>query len=498
MDDGLTRAPEFPSEAVWLNTDRPMRLRSDLRGHVVLLDFWTYCCINCMHVLADLAALEARFADEPFVVVGVHAAKFPNEAVAGNVRSAIARYGVKHPVVLDEGLRLWDSYAVNAWPTLVLIGPDGRIVGQVSGEGHRRMLEGAIERTLREHRTRGTLAAGPLRFPETAKVPAGPLAFPAKVVADAAGGRLFVVDANHNRVLQTTWPDAAGHCAVTAVIGSGAVGATDGAYGEAAFHRPQGAALAGEVLYVADTENHLVRRVDLRAQVVTTVLGTGVQTWDREGGKSGREQGLNSPWDVAVDGTKLYISMAGQHQIFVMNVLTGMAEPLAGTGRENLRDDESKNAYLAQPSGMALDKARGRLYFADAEVSAVRYVDLTAKRARTLVGGGLFVFGDVDGDAGTARLQHPLGVTVWGDEVLVADTYNHKIRRVHAETGAVTTLAGIGAGCATDAGALVLNEPAGLTAAGEVVFVADTNGHRIVRLDVRTGAWREITIAEGD
>src|SRR5258705_7995695 len=159
------RAPELPADFAWLNTDRPLSFAKDLQGQVVLLDFWTYCCINCMHVLPDLAYLEDKYARDPFLVIGVHSAKFENEGSRQTIRAAIGRYEIRHPVVVDQEMRIWSEYAVKSWPTLVLVGPDRRIVGAVAGEGNRDVLDQAIAKTLEEARAAGTLAAGPPPLP---------------------------------------------------------------------------------------------------------------------------------------------------------------------------------------------------------------------------------------------------------------------------------------------------------------------------------------------
>jgi thiol-disulfide isomerase/thioredoxin len=117
----LVRAPEFPAGMQWLNTATPLRL-ADLRGKIVLLDFWTYCCINCMHIIPELTALERKYPNE-LVVIGVHSAKFHNEGDSENIRQAILRYEIQHPVVNDRDFRIWRSYAVRAWPTLMVIKP---------------------------------------------------------------------------------------------------------------------------------------------------------------------------------------------------------------------------------------------------------------------------------------------------------------------------------------------------------------------------------------
>jgi thiol-disulfide isomerase/thioredoxin len=498
---GTPRAPELNPDFAWLNTDRPLTFARELMGQVVLLDFWTYCCINCMHVLPDLAYLEEKYRDEPFIVIGVHSAKFDNEGYRQTVRAAIGRYEIHHPVVVDEGMSIWSEYAVRSWPTLVLVGADRKIVGAVAGEGNRDTLDQAIAGALAAGRAAGVLAPGPLEFEREGTVrPATGLAFPGKVLADPAGGRLFIADSNHSRVVVATLPDASGRSRVTRLIGSGSLGQDDGPAERATFHHPQGLALMDRTLLVADTENHLLRAVDLDAWEVTTVLGTGVQGYDRAGGKMGRKQPLSSPWDLAVEGSTCYIAMAGSHQIWRCDLPVGFARALAGSGRENIVDGPTESAALAQPSGLSLDG--NYLYFADSEVSAVRRIDLAAERVETLVGRGLFDFGDVDGPVARAKLQHPLGVAAWKGSVFVADTYNHKIKWLKLETGEIRTVAGTGKpGSGTPgpsgtapASDLSLFEPGGLHVADGVLYVADTNNHRVVRLSLSDLRWSEITI----
>jgi sugar lactone lactonase YvrE len=483
----IIRAPDFPKDAPWINTPYPLSFHTNLKGHVVLLDFWTYCCINCMHVLPELAALEARFKNDPLIVIGVHSAKFSNEQSPDAIRAAIHRYHIEHPVVVDADRRIWDQYAIRAWPTLVLVGADGRIVGAVSGEGHRPLLENAIAKALADARAAGTLTTSPLALAPDPALPPTALRFPGKLLADPARNRLLIVDSNHHRIVITSLPDPAGNLQLLETIGTGQPGRADGPFAQASFHRPQGAALAGNILYIADTESHLVRRADLDKKTVTTLLGTGQQKFEPEAGKSGKEQVLNSPWDLALHANRLYISQAGQHQLWAMNLMSAMAEVAAGTGREALYDGPAAEAALAQPSGLALDPVAQRLYFADAETSSIRYLDLTAKTVHTLVGKGLFVFGDVDGPADAARLQHPLGLALSTDRqtLFIADTYNHKIKSLHLPTLTVQTLAG---------GPGLLNEPASLTLLHNTLLIADTNHHRLVELDLATQSLRELTL----
>lgn len=485
------RAPELDRALAWLNTDRPLRIARELRGQVVLLDFWTYCCINCMHVLPDLAHLERRFAGRPFVVIGVHSAKFANEAERRNVRAAVQRYGIAHPVALDDDMRIWRSYGVRSWPTRVLIDPEGYVVGSVPGEGHLEAFENSIEKLLDEHGAKGTLAAPLSLRPEgTVRSPSG-LRFPGKVLADRHGGRVFVADSGHHRIVVARWPDDAGRCEVERVVGAGIPGFADGVAAEATFRSPQGMALARGKLYVADTENHAIRAIDLHTFDVTTFAGTGVMTYDRSGGQCGTDQGLNSPWDLVIDGGTMYVAMAGLHQVWRFELGTGMGRALAGSGRENLTDGPAEQAALAQPSGLAL---RGNvLYVADSETSSIRGIDLAEERVFTVIGEGLFDFGDIDGEYPTARLQHALGVAAWQDRLFVADSYNHKVKMVDPETRNVITVLGDGEpGGMAPGGALRLFEPGGLSVSDNELMIADTNNHRVVWAEWSGHAWREL------
>lgn len=485
------KSPDFPDNFAWINTDRPLKLADQLKGQVVLLDFWTYCCINCMHVLGDLAYLENKYADQPFAVIGVHSNKFDNESSPANIRAAVKRYKIRHPVIVDERMQIWRAFGVHAWPTFILIDPEGHKIATLAGEGQREALDAAIASALQIARSEGTLAKSPLGLLRQPGAPsAGGLTFPGKVLADAPGKRIFISDSSHNRIVITAWPDDRGHARQIAVIGSGQAGSTDGAADRATFNDPQGLALIGNTLYVADTKNHLIRTVDLRTMTVTTILGTGRQSYDRTGGKRGTAQGLSSPWDLATDGKTLYIAMAGLHQLWKMDLESGIGDVLAGSGSEGIVDGPSLSAALAQPSGLAL--IGKTLYFADSEVSGIRGVDLDRGQVFTIIGRGLFEFGDVDGNYPAARMQHPLGLTALDDGLLVADTYNHKIKRIDLKKRSATTLIVSSASPSPDK--LRLYEPGGLSLGGDTLVVADTNNHRIVLIDVKINTWRELVI----
>ena len=491
---GHPQAPDFPADFTWINTPVPLSFQHQLKGQVVLLDFWTYGCINCIHILPELDDLQHHFAAQPFIIIGVHSAKFTNESTVNNIRQAVLRYGIHHPVIVDQHMRIWNDYGVDSWPTLVLVSASGHIVGSVQGEGNHRVLEKAIAQTLRRDKANGTLAAAPLHLPRAhAMITASGLLFPGKVLADPRGRRLFIADTDHNRIVMASWPDAMGHARLIAVIGNGRAGAVNGPANQAEFRQPQGMALDGHTLYIADTNNNLIRAVNLQSLRVSTILGTGKETFDLTGGGVGTAQGINSPWALAAQGNTLYIAMAGEHQIWKMNLTTHRARAFAGTGAEGLVNGPGDAAELAQPSGLCLH--HNRLYFADSENSAIRVINLKTRRVSTLVGHGLFTFGDRDGPAGQALFQHPLGVALLGRRLLVADTYNHKLRTINLHTHMVRTFVGTGRpGTGTPGQTLELYEPGGLSVADGSIFVADTDNQRILMINAATKLWHEVAI----
>ena len=427
----------------WLNVARPLTAE-DFRGRVVLLDFWTFCCINCMHVIPDLKYLEERFGDR-LAVIGVHSAKFSNEQASENIRNAILRYEVHHAVLNDADFTVWKRYGVSAWPTFLLFSPDGELALTLSGEGQRAKLERAISGLI-EKSPKKELPALPLKAEAGAP---GILSFPGKVLADDANNRLIISNSSAHSILEV---DQSGQ--VLNQIGAGVPGFRDGSYSEAQFARPQGLALSGDLLYVADTENNAIRVVDLKQQLITTLVS----------------QGISSPWDLVIDGERLLVAMAGNHQIWEANRLSGAASVLIGSGREDLIDGDFFDAALAQPSGLAL--VGRKLYIADSEVSAVREADLDTKLVRTLIGRGLFNFGDKDGEFSQASLQHPLGVGLRAGKLIVADSYNHKLKELDLVTRKISSIAGSGK---PDQ----LSEPGGIAISRRGIFIADTNNNRV-------------------
>jgi DNA-binding beta-propeller fold protein YncE len=480
--EGPIAAPNLDGAVAWLNVASPITM-AQLRGKVVVLDFWTYGCVNCMHILRDLKTLEQRFPNE-LVIVGIHSPKFTNERDTENLRRILVRYEIEHPVANDAAHTIWKRYGVQAWPTRVIIDPAGNLVGTAMGEGNLEGFISAIRTVVRVFDERGELDRTPLPMSlERSRHADRPLLYPGKVLADEASGRLFVADSNHNRIVVTSLDGQ-----LLESIGSGFQGDNDGIFSQARFYRPQGLALGSEgELYVADTENHEIRVVDFQARAVHTVAGTGKQgTGGGDGGEAMRID-LNSPWDLALKTGILIIAMAGPHQIWVVDLLHDRAYPYAGTGEEARKDGPVNTATFAQPSGLALDG--NTLYVADAEANVIRALDLPpGNSVTTIAGGDLFKFGDVDGQGDAARLQHPLGVAVYAGRVFVADTYNHKIKMLDPETGALKAFAGTGVAGHLDGPAATAQffEPGGLSVAGNMLYIADTNNHAVRTIDLVT------------
>lgn len=436
-----------------------------------------------MHVLPQLRKLEQKYPSE-LAVIGVHSGKFPTERNTDGIRSAISRYEIRHPVVNDSESQVWLQYGVRAWPTIFFLDPMGRIIGSISGEASFERLDSLLQEMIAEFDEKGMLDRTPLSHSSGEDRSAGEttLSFPGKLLADEASGRLFISDSNHNRIIVASLDGDVKH-----VIGSGEQGLQDGDFPSARFNRPQGLALDGETLYVADTENHAIRRIDLEGGSVETIAGSGEQAAEYHLGGEGRDVALNSPWDLAhVDG-RLDIAMAGFHQLWEMDLSSGEVYPIAGTGREGLLDGPVEYVWLAQPSGIITD---GRtLYFADSESSAIRMFDpVETGRLDTIVGRDLFEFGDVDGVGDDVRLQHPIGVTFLEGALYVADTYNNKIKRVVIEERSSTAVAGQGEVGFRDgwAGEACFDEPSGVSAAGGRLYIADANNHAIRVLDLET------------
>jgi sugar lactone lactonase YvrE/thiol-disulfide isomerase/thioredoxin len=515
----------FPDALEWFNCSS-LSLDDQLKGKLLVLDFFTYCCINCMHILPDLHALEEHYKDtDGLVIIGVHSAKFDNEKDSLNILNAILRYDINHPVVNDSDATVWHQMDVACWPTVMVIAPDCQVLHQFIGEGHWEKMKCFVGAALKYYSKKGLLnkSALPMSLAKN-DLPPSPLKFPGKVCVSNDGKMLYVSDTGHHRILVIDQDGL-----VVNVIGGQSQGFKDGNYATACFHSPQGLCWRDGLLYVSDTENHALRKIDMKAQKVMTVVGTGQQGSDHEGGKVGVEQEISSPWDLCVgalpgssddsqDG--LYIAMAGSHQVWTYflkdgpwlkrsSYCAGTCVRFAGSGAEENRNNSYPHkAAFAQPSGLTVASQDGAfLYVADSESSSIRSVSLRDGATKAVVGGAvdpmnLFAFGDIDGKGVAAKLQHPLGVA-WNSKdnlLYVADSYNHKIKYVNPLTRESMTLCGNGlAGSAV--GSLdqaQFSEPGGLSISpdGCKLYVADTNNHSIKVIDLQSKTVSQLHIRE--
>lgn len=552
----MVRAPEFPSDAQWLMTsgEEPSTAipsqrseecsvgglsLAELRGGIVVLDFWTYGCINCLHMLPELAALEATYGDR-ITLLGIHSAKFDHEAEPAQVQQALRRYGIRHPVLCDRDFQVWQQYAIRAWPTVVVIDARGYIAGQFVGEGRGEQISALISKLLSQNAggsgttpsntspaitnptsTNPTNTSQISRLPEptrhcerssnsglSASSPRE-LSFPGNICVaqpnHAEQPYLFIADSSNHRIVITTltgqWIDS---------IGTGASGWTDGPGHRAQFCYPQGMAWddATQQLYIADSGNHVVRVLNWQTEMqaesqeppgqlsaqgpqVRTIAGTGQQSrFLHPHGGQAKAVALNSPWDLALVDRHLFIAMAGTHQIWRLALESGQCETYAGSGAEGWADGALLRAAFAQPSGLATDG--NELFVADAETSSIRAVGLGAvelgknPQVRTVCGSGmLFGWGDRDGSGEDVRLQHCLGLSYHQGFLWVADTYNHRIKRVNPNTGDCQTHHGTGQAGYRDGldSAAMFAEPSGMGHWEDSLLIADTNNHRIRRIE---------------
>jgi len=479
MSATSSRAPEFTAGLEWFNVKDPVRL-ADQAGRIVLINFGTFSSINCQHVLQDLNAMHRRFRKE-LVIISVHSPKFTAEKKRSHVQKAINRLHIKHPVVHDPELMLWKMYGTKFWPTQVLLDTEGNILGAMTGDGKKSQLELIIQYQLGRNSDQPDTRKFSF-LPQTAPEAPNVLSFPGRIIATP--NKLYIADSGHNRILVVS---SSGQ--VVRQYGSDSAGFIDGNGPMAAFDNPQGMVLADDFLYVADTGNHAIRRIHLRSNDVVTIAGTGnagTSTTAVDIAGTPLTVSMSSPTDVVFKNGKLYIAMAGSHQIWRLSLIANTIEVFSGSGYEDLQDGPPGSAAFSQPSGLAL--LENRLYCVDAGTSALREIDMDTGVVSTLVGEGLFEFGDNDGAGATARLQYPLGIVAdtAHNMLWISDTLNNKIKRIGISTNYVSST-----GCDQR-----LDEPGGLAFHDNTLYIANTNVHEILCLNPNNGHAEVLNVSE--
>ena len=470
-------APELPTTLQWVNTERPLQL-SELRGKIVLLHFWTSGCIHCMHMMPDLKYLENKYR-ENLVVIGIHSPRFPHDKLKSCVLKAINRFHIRHPVAHDPIMRVWTKYGIKSWPAIVFIDAEGSVVGKLGGEGRRKQLDQLIHEHIAKAEQKGLLNSQVISI-QRKQEPDSVLSFPGKLFATE--NHLYISDSGNNRVIEVNHFGR-----VMRSFGTGSPGLLDGDGKDASFDNPQGLVKINNYIYVADTGNHAIRRIDIQSNEVLTIAGDGkIGNAAAQILTNPSSVSLNSPWDLCSNGSDLYIAMAGWHQIWKFDLMANTLEAISGSGKSDLQDGSSQVASMAQPSGLAVGDYC--LYVADAQSSSIRIVRLPGGQVSTLIGKGLSSSGDVDGGWSQAQLQHPQAVAAnhKNGRIYIADTYNNKIKLMDENAKSIRTLGN----------KELLDEPSGLSLTGDTLWITNTNKHEILKMNLMTQKFEVMEINE--
>ncbi len=467
----------------WLNLSRNLE-NKDLKNRVILLDFWTHACVNCLHTIPEIKKLEQEFGSK-LVVIGVHSGKFANEKDVESIKKAVLKYDINHPVVNDSDLKIWNAFGVDAWPSFVLIDPRGRVKKTYVGEGDVRHIKKDVKKMVEKYRYHLNREELPV-LPEKNKIIKTVLSYPTKIIyardfsyKSYKGQALFIANSGRNNILVSTISGE-----VIVQIGAKDAGFSDGSIDTAKFNIPTGLLYQNGKLYIADSGNHALREVDFKTSKVITLIGE-----QKRGGVISGENiklenvNLASPSDLEFfpDKNHIAISNSGTHQILSYNLLEKKVSVLAGNGSEGISDGNYPRNSLAQTSDLSVFD--GKLYFLDSETSSLRVMNKNGE-VKTLLGTGLFDFGHKNGDKKEALMQHPLGLFVNKNGAYISDSFNHKIRKYEFSSGKIKDLFGSQRG--EDLGSETkFDEPDGLVVVDESLFVCDTNNNRIVKLDFK-------------
>ncbi len=470
-------------DARWLNVSRPLE-RDDLKDRIILLDFWTYACVNCIHAIPEIKKLEQEFGNK-LTVIGVHSGKFSNEKDFDSIKKAVLKYDISHPVINDEALKIWNSFEVNAWPSFILINPHGNVVKRYVGEEDIQYIRKDVKRMVGKYRYQLNRNDLP-EFLEKNKIAMRVLSYPSKITYSNKfsyksynGAALFIANSGRNEILVTTLGGE-----ILLEIGSKSAGFQDGNITQARFNNPTGLLYKNQKLYVADTANHAIREIDFKENKVITLLGTGLRGQKIRGqGIAARDTTLASPSDIEFypDEDNLAIANSGTHQILKFNLKNKTVSVLAGDGLEGIIDGIYPKNSLAQTSDL---KAFGtKLYFIDSETSSLRVLNKNGE-VETLIGKGLFEFGQKDGDKNNALMQHPLGLTVSSKGVYISDSFNHTIRKYDFASKKLYDFIANGKKGEELGKTTNFDEPDGIIFIDEKEFiVCDTNNNRLVRIN---------------
>lgn len=457
-----------------LNTPRSLT-KDELKGRILLLNFWNYGDVSCLQLLPGIAKIKGAFGND-VTVIGIHTPLSGHEGDYAALRRAVMRYGIDYPVVNDAEAVVRKAFHVKVWPAFALIDPQGkaRTYEGIEGFEELKLDVAALARQYHGKLPREYLGLRPESEQEDYRLlnSPGKIAYVPNYRGNAA---LLVADSGHDRVLIV---DTGGK--VLEVIGSGKEGSNDGSYADARFDNPQGVLVKDDTVYIADTGNHLLRAVNLTEKKVRTLAGnTTVGNALRKEKVPALSVGMASPWDITFwpDMQHIAIAVAGLNQLWSYDIEAQTVSVLAGSGDKGMQDGEALQAKMAQPSGLsAMDD---RLYVVDATSNSLRVLE--KGQMKTLIGSGLTQDGFADGLKDKALMQHPLAVLATKDGVLVADSYNHALRRYDVQRAVLERYIGSGVSGHVDGRQeqALFSQPSGLAAGEGMLYVADTNNQAV-------------------
>jgi streptogramin lyase len=469
-------AMELPRSLDWLNLPHPLRL-SALRGRLCALAFVNAGSSWSLQRLHDLARLQARHG-ERLQVVAVHVPRFDHERDSARIVQRLGRHEFGFPIAHDVGWMAWQQYGIEAWPTVVLIDGNGVIRESVVGHGLFHELDAQVTRLMREL-AEVPAPTDPIELrsqPHTATA----LRYPIGLAV--SGNYLYVADSGHHRVLEC---DHAGR--ILRQFGTGRADLLDGPAETAAFRRPHGLCLQRGALYVADSGNHAIRRIDLRSGEVLTLLGSG-QPGPTSPGlvPAPGSVTLDHPRAMAVAGDALLIATSGDNRIWQYDLGTRSLQVAAGSGELAVNDGTGEEAAFAEP--VALAAVQQLVYVCDGAGSAIRSLNIRNRQVATLVGQDPWNHGHADGARSEALLQDPQAIALDPDAPMlwIADCGNDLLRTLRLGGGELETYPL----------PRPLHGPSGLAVADGVVWIADTDAHAVLRLEPRAATLHHVPIGE--
>ena len=464
----------------WINVANPLTLK-DLKGRVILLNFWTYDCVACTHILPQIKKLENELGNK-LTVISIHSGKFDNQKNLNSIIKATLRHDITHAVINDSNLTIWNSFGVKAWPTLILIDPKGNIKKTYVGEKEADNLTDDVKKITNKFRydlnrdplplllEKNKIAKRVLNYPTKIEYvknfPFRAHNAPAFLIANSGKNNILVSSLSGEIILQ---------------IGSGKSGFRDGSFEDAEFNMPTGMLYDAGKLYVADSGNHSIRLINFKEQSVATIVGSG-----QKGGAitkssiAAKDAELSFPTDLEFYPSinQIAIANSGSNQILQYDLAKQEISALAGNGNMGIDDGKYPQNSLAQPYDLAI--YNGKLYFVDSETSALRILEKDGI-VKTLIGKGLFDFGYKNGSKNQALMQHPLALTADDTGIYISDSFNHAIRKYDPISGEISTAIGGSKGDSLGSSSNTkFDEPEGIISILDRFYLVDSNNNRIV------------------